>query len=96
MAEVALYSTSMIQQTNTLETDKEVVKLIWSSSFGAKLKKWNLSIRNWIYPAHLEGLWLVTGVVSALYFGDRQIPFDAINRIVERMPRWTLFKNSFI
>ena len=86
MAEpVALYSTSMIQSND--ESDKEVVKLIWSSSLSAKLRKWNLSIRNWIYPAHLEGIWLVTGVVTALYFGDRHIPYDVINKIVERMPR---------
>lgn len=86
MAEpVALYSTSMIQ--STAESDKEVVKLIWSSSLSAKLKKWNLSIRNWIYPAHLEGIWLVTGFVTALYFGDRHIPYDVINKIVEQMPR---------
>lgn len=47
----AIYSSSMIEHGS----DKEVVNTVFSASFGAKLKRWNLAIRNWIYPAHLEG-----------------------------------------
>jgi hypothetical protein len=48
--QAAIYSSSMIQQGD----DKEVVNIV-EASLGAKLKKWNMAIRNWIYPAHLEG-----------------------------------------
>lgn len=43
-------------------------------------------LRNGIYPAHLQSLWIVIAVVAAFHFTQRHVPFDLVNTVLNYIP----------
>jgi hypothetical protein len=56
------------------------------TSWGRWLKKCHNKILNWIYPAHLEGIVLVTGIVTSLYFGERWYAVRVVDGVMQVLP----------
>lgn len=48
-------------------------------------------LRNGIYPAHLQSLWLVVAVAAGLHFTGRRAPFDLTNKILSIIPSHSPF-----
>lgn len=62
--------------------DQEVLQLVWRSglrSWKERLDRWKRKIRNGVYPAHLESLWIVMALVMAIHFSSRKVPYDLVN-----------------
>lgn len=43
-------------------------------------------VRNGVYPAHLQSLWIVISVAVALHVAGWSVPFDIVNRILVLLP----------
>lgn len=59
------------------------------------MTKCHNQILNWIYPAHLEGIVLVTGIVTSLYFGERWFAVRVIDGVVKKLPEWVFLYLRF-
>jgi carnitine O-palmitoyltransferase 1, liver isoform len=71
--------------------DKEVLQLVWQSgwrSWKKRIARSKNKLRNGIYPAHIESLWVVIGVVMALHFATQKVPYDLVNILIKIMPEW--------
>lgn len=84
-------SYSELIKTEHTETDhnKEVLELVWQSgvkSWKSRVARWKTLIRNRVYPAHLESLWVITTLVIAFHFSSRKVPYDLANVFVRYMP----------
>lgn len=70
--------------------DKEVLELVWQSgwrSWKRRIARFNTKIRNGVYPAHLESLWIVILLVSAIHFKTQaKLPFDLNNVFLQYTP----------
>lgn len=85
------FGSSNIHDHTEENHDKEVLKLLWNSgcrSWKKKSGKFKNSVKNLIYPAHIESLWIITGMVLAVHFGGNDVPFNVSNRILHCLPRW--------
>lgn len=43
-------------------------------------------VRNGVYPAHLQSLWLVIAIAIGLHFSQRHVPFDLVNKWLAVLP----------
>lgn len=87
MAGAAVYTSSLINETDG--DNKNVLTLIWKSglrSWRKRFIRYIAKVRNGVYPAHLESLWVVMCIVTALHFSSHQVPFDLINKSVKILP----------
>lgn len=72
-----------------LNYDREVLHLVWKSgvrSWKKRLARFRTGVRNGVYPAHLQSLWLVIAVAIALHFTQRQVPFNLVNTFLRVLP----------
>lgn len=83
------YSSSLIHEHTDANHDREVLQLVFASG----LKSWRKSIarirtgiKNWIYPARIEALWVFIGSVSALHYGSRTSPYNLVTYLLEQLP----------
>lgn len=68
---------------------KEVLNLVWQSgvrSWKKRFAQYRSKVRNGAYPAHLESLWLIMGLVMALHFSQIRVPYDLVNFFMKYMP----------
>lgn len=88
MAGTSEYSSSLIHET---ENDNyKASTLIWKSclkSWKKRFIQFKLKVRNGAFPAHLESLWVIMGVVTALHFSGYGVPYDLVNKITDTTPR---------
>lgn len=83
------YSALIKQEPTDTNHHKEVLKLVWLSGFRSwkkRLARVKTKVRNGVYPAHLESLWVVIGVVMALHFSKKSVPYDMVNFLIKLMP----------
>jgi carnitine O-palmitoyltransferase 1, liver isoform len=83
------YSELIKHEHTDANHDKEVLQLVWQSglrSWKKRIARSKNKIRNGIYPAHIESLWLVIGVVMALHFYTQKVPYDLVNIVIKVMP----------
>lgn len=88
MAGAASYSSSLIHETDA--DNQKVLTLIWKSglrSWRKRFVQFKIKVRNGAYPAHLESLWIIMGLVLALHFSAYNIPHDPVNKLVGTMPQ---------
>lgn len=67
----------------------EVLKLVWQSgvrSWKKRMARFKSKVKNGVYPAHLESLWLVIGLAAAIHFSGKRVPFDLVNVFLNMMP----------
>lgn len=69
--------------------DREVLQLVWKSglkSWKKRIARYNTKIRNGVYPAHLESLWIISALVTAFHFSAKNVPFDLVNVLLKITP----------
>lgn len=87
MAGVTAYSSSFVTESDV--ENRRVSTLILLSglrSWKKRMIRFKNKVKNGAYPAHLESLWVIMGVVMALHFVEYNGPVEAVKRILARMP----------
>jgi len=85
------YSESLIHQHSNANHDQEVLQLVWQSgwrSWKKRFAKFRSGVRNGLYPAHLESLWVVLAIVLGLHFTVNKVPYNLVNRFASHLPRY--------
>lgn len=83
------FSFSITHEGWDINYDREVLNLVWSSglrSWKKRVARLSNGIRNGVYPAHLQSLWIVISIAAALHFSGRRTPLDIVNRIRPLLP----------
>lgn len=83
------FSFSITHEGWDINYDREVLNLVWGSgmrSWKKRIARFRNGVRNGVYPAHLQSLWIVISVAAALHFSGRNTPFDIVNRIRPLLP----------
>ncbi|XP_058815518.1 carnitine O-palmitoyltransferase 1, liver isoform isoform X1 [Topomyia yanbarensis] len=83
------FSFSITHEGWHLNYDREVLDLVWQSgvrSWKKRVARFRTGVRNGVYPAHLQSLWLVIAVAIALHFTQRQVPFNLVNKCLALLP----------
>jgi carnitine O-palmitoyltransferase 1, liver isoform len=87
MAGAATFSSWFIERDTE---NQSLTSVIWESglrSWKKRLAQYRIKVRNGVYPAHLESLWIIMAIVFSLHRASLKMPYDAVNRIVEELPR---------
>lgn len=83
------FSFSITHEGWYLNYDREVLHLVWQSgirSWKKRMARFRTGVRNGVYPAHLQSLWLVIAVAVALHFSQRHVPFNLVNKFLGVLP----------
>lgn len=83
------YSGLIKEESTNTNHHKEVLQLVWQSgirSWKKRFARFKTKVRNGVYPAHLESLWVVIGVVMALHFSKKSVPYDMVHFFMKLMP----------
>lgn len=83
------YSELIKQEHTEANHDKEVLQLVLRSglkSWKKKMSHIKRKVRNSVYPAHLETLWISIAIVTALHFASQKVPFDLVNVVIKNFP----------
>lgn len=84
------YSELIKQESTDANHHKEILQLVWQSgvrSWKKRLARTKSKIRNGVYPAHLESLWVIMALVMAVHFFTRKVPYDLVNYFLQLMPK---------
>lgn len=89
-AHQAVAYSELIKHDHTdVNHDKEVLQLVWQSglkSWKKRIARYQRNVRNRVYPAHLESLWVITVLVMALHFSAQRVPYELDNIYIKFMP----------
>jgi carnitine O-palmitoyltransferase 1 len=83
------YGTSVIHEHTDANHSQEVLQLVWQSflrSLKKRIARTSNEFRNGVYPAHVESLWIIMGIVMALHFATQSVPYDLVNYLIKFMP----------
>lgn len=83
------FSFSITHEGWDINYDREVLNVVWNSgirSWKKRIARFRNGLRNGIYPAHLQSLWLVIAVACGLFFAGYKTPFDSVQRILQHLP----------
>lgn len=86
------FSFSITHEGWDINYDQEVLNLVWQSgvrSWKKRIARARNGIRNGVYPAHLQSLWLVIAIGIGLHFSGYKVPLDLVNRILPHLPAQT-------
>lgn len=87
------FSFSITHEGWDINYDQEVLNLVWDSgvrSWKKRIARARNGIRNGVYPAHIQSLWLITAIAIGLHFTGYNAPFNLTNRILVRLPTNTV------
>lgn len=85
------YSELVKPEHTDLNHDKEVLELVWQSglkSWKKRFGRFKRKIDNGIYPAHIESLWVIIGIVITLHFSSTKVPFNLIDIFIKYFPEY--------
>lgn len=71
--------------------DREMFKLVCGSgvrSWKKRIARIKSVARNRVYPAHLESLWVLMGLVTIFHYSKKRVPYDLVNKFMTYMPRY--------
>ncbi|XP_049288808.1 carnitine O-palmitoyltransferase 1, liver isoform isoform X1 [Anopheles funestus] len=83
------FSFSITHEGWDINYDREVLDLVWQSgvrSWKKRLARFRTGVRNGVYPAHLQSLWLVIAIAIGLHFTQRHVPFDLVAKWLSILP----------
>lgn len=83
------YSELIKQEHTDANHTQEVLQLVWQSgvkSWKKRVARFLSKVRNGVYPAHLESLWILIMLVSGFHFYSRPIPYDLVNVSLKYLP----------
>jgi carnitine O-palmitoyltransferase 1, liver isoform len=84
------FSFSITHEGWNVNYDREVLNLVWGSgvrSWKKRIGRLKSGIRNGVYPAHLESLWVLMGLVSLFHYTSKRVPFDLVNNTLNFVSR---------
>lgn len=84
------FSFSITHEGWNVNYDREVLNLVWGSgvrSWKKRVARLKSGVRNGVYPAHLESLWVLMGLVTIFHYSKKRVPYDLVNRFMNYMPR---------
>ncbi|XP_037036694.1 carnitine O-palmitoyltransferase 1, liver isoform-like [Bradysia coprophila] len=55
-------------------------------SFKKRLNRWARKSFNALYPASIEGIWIIFMLLMCLHFAAEKVPFDLVNVVLHRLP----------
>lgn len=71
-------------EPSDVSLERELLRLIWKSGVRAwkkRVGRFKNKIRNAIYPAHFESVWIILIMVLVVHYEDRKVPFDLVNTL---------------
>ncbi|XP_023170775.1 carnitine O-palmitoyltransferase 1, liver isoform isoform X2 [Drosophila hydei] len=87
------FSFAITHEGFDINYDHEVLNLVLSSgvrSWKKRVARARNGIRNGVYPAHIQSLWLITAIALGLHFAGYQAPFNLTNKILVYLPSNTM------
>ncbi|XP_037713136.1 carnitine O-palmitoyltransferase 1, liver isoform isoform X1 [Drosophila subpulchrella] len=87
------FSFAITHEGFDINYDHEVLNLVWNSgirSWKKRLGRARNGVRNGVYPAHIQSLWLISAIALGLHFAGYQAPFNLTNRILVHLPSNTI------
>lgn len=97
------FSFSITHEGWDINYDREVLNLVWDSGIRSSKKRiarFRNGVRNGVYPAHTQSLWLALSVAAAIHFLGFKVPYDLVNVIMPILPAttvgWQLFATSLV
>ncbi|XP_037946654.1 carnitine O-palmitoyltransferase 1, liver isoform isoform X2 [Teleopsis dalmanni] len=87
------FSFAITHEGFDINYDQEVLNLVWNSgvrSWKKRLARARNGVRNGVYPAHIQSLWLISAIAIGLHFSGYQVPFNLVNRILVYFPTNTI------
>ena len=84
------YSDVLIHEHTEANHEQEVLQLVWVSgtrSWRKRFARFRSKVRNGVYPAHLESLFIITALVMAFHYSSTKVPYDLINTFISLLPR---------
>ncbi|XP_017865145.1 PREDICTED: carnitine O-palmitoyltransferase 1, liver isoform isoform X1 [Drosophila arizonae] len=87
------FSFAITHEGFDINYDHEVLNLVFSSgvrSWKKRIARARNGIRNGVYPAHIQSLWLITAIALGLHFAGYQAPFNLTNKILVYLPSNTI------
>lgn len=83
--------------------DREVLNLVWESgirSWKKRIARFQNSVHNGVYPAHLSTLWVTMSVVCAIHFSGYKVPYDLVAKIMPYLPgtstKWQMAGSAIV
>lgn len=83
------FSFSITHEGWDINYDQEVLNLVWQSglrSWKKRLARARNGVRNGVFPAHIQSLWLITAIAIGLHFTGYNVPFNLVNKILVYLP----------
>ncbi|XP_075167500.1 carnitine O-palmitoyltransferase whd isoform X1 [Haematobia irritans] len=87
------FSFAITHEGFDINYDQEVLNLVWNSGYRSwkkRVARARNGIRNGVYPAHIQSLWLITAIALGLHFAGLRTPFNIVNRILVHLPANTI------
>uniref|UniRef100_D3TRL5 carnitine O-palmitoyltransferase n=1 Tax=Glossina morsitans morsitans TaxID=37546 RepID=D3TRL5_GLOMM len=87
------FSFAITHEGFDINYDQEVLNLVWNSgirSWKKRLARANNGVRNGVYPAHIQSLWVITAIALGLHFAGLHVPFNLVNRLLINFPSNTI------
>lgn len=84
------FSFSITHEGWNVNYDREVLNLVFDSgvrSWKKRIARLKSGVRNGVYPAHLESLWVLMGLVAIFHYSSKRVPYDLVNSFMDYMPR---------
>lgn len=86
------YSNLVKHDHHTENHDREYLQFIRkvkSKSWEKRLDQISRRLRNFIYPAHVESLWIICSVVICLHYAAKKVPYDLVDVVVGLLPTFS-------
>lgn len=87
------YSDVLIHEHTDANHDQEVLQLVFVSgmrSWRKRFARFRSKVRNGVYPAHLESLWIIVALAMGFHFYTQNTPFDVVKVVIKFMPDQSL------
>lgn len=85
------YSDVLIHEHTDANHDQEVLQLVFVSgmrSWRKRFARFRSKVRNGVYPAHLESLWIIVALAMGFHFYTQNTPFDVVKVVIKFMPEY--------
>lgn len=83
------FSFSITHEGWDINYDQEVLNLVWQSglrSWKKRIARARNGVRNGVFPAHIQSLWLITAIAIGLHFTGYNTPFNLVYKVVSYLP----------
>ncbi|XP_048515243.1 carnitine O-palmitoyltransferase 1, liver isoform isoform X4 [Athalia rosae] len=83
------FSFSITHEGWDVNFDREVLHLVWQSgirSWKKRFFRFQNNIKNGVYPASLQSLWLTAAIVAAIHFVGYKVPYDLVGKVAPYLP----------